>query len=95
MDGVEGATIVDVERDIVAGAVAEVEASPDSTVESSSSMRIAPEEKRPAAEQDYVYDLYVADEAQQQLHIPYIPDNLDDIRLVLVEDLYYTFFSYI
>ncbi|EAT45368.1 AAEL003332-PA [Aedes aegypti] len=90
VEGVEGATIVDVERDIVAGAVAEVEASPDSTVESSSSMRIAPEEKRPAAEQDYVYDLYVADEAQQQLHIPYIPDNLDDISVAIYDDPLYS-----
>lgn len=67
-----GTTIVDVERDQVAGA--------------------------PAQEQEpgFVYDLYVVDESQQQSqHVPYIPENLDDIRLVLVEDLYYTFFSFI
>lgn len=96
VDGLEGATIVDVERDIVAAA-AVAGPSKNATEESSSANGV--EQKRPEdvppAEQDYVYDLYVADEAQQQLHIPYIPDNLDDIRLVLVEDLFYTFFSYI
>lgn len=93
VDGVEGATtIVDVERDIVAAAASAT--IPETIIPSeSSSSSVGLEEKRP--EQDYVYDLYVADEAQQPLHIPYIPDNLDDIRLVLVEDLYYTFFSYI
>lgn len=84
---------MDVERDIVAAAAGAPTVTETSPAEGSSVN--GGEEKRPAAEQDYVYDLYVVDEAQQQLHIPYIPDNLDDIRLVMIEDLYYTFYSYI
>lgn len=45
----------------------------------------------------YVYDLYVADTSQQQniAHSPYYTDNLDDLRLVLIEDAYFTFYSFI
>lgn len=111
VEGGEGTTIVDVERDVIAAAaaaasVATTATEPASTAtEPASTGAISSEptslnEKRPAEEgpledQGYVYDLYVVDDTQPQVHIPVIPDNLDDIRLVLVEDLYYTFFSYI
>lgn len=74
-------TIVDVERDHLVAASATVSPVPATSQE----------------EPGFVYDLYVVDESQQQnsRHVPYIPENLDDIRLVLVEDLYYTFFSFI
>lgn len=94
----EATTIVDVERDIIAAAAA---AAASAAIESTSSAAATDNERgeKQSAEQtddqDYVYDLYVVDETQPQVHIPYIPDNLDDIRLVLVEDLYFTFFSYI
>ncbi|XP_019561485.3 probable RNA polymerase II nuclear localization protein SLC7A6OS [Aedes albopictus] len=91
VDGVEGATIVDVERDIVAAAAV---AGPSKNAAEESSSTNGVEQKRPedvpAAEQDYVYDLYVADEAQQQLHIPYIPDNLDDISVAIYDDPLYS-----
>lgn len=77
VDGAEGATIVDVERDIASTA-----AEPAIAAASNS------EDKRPeAVEQDYVYDLYVVDEAQQQQqrHVPYIPDNLDDISVAIFD----------
>lgn len=102
VEGVEGTTtIVDVERDIIAAAAASAAIA---TTASASAAAVSSEhgldEKRSgvegaADEQGYVYDLYVVDDTQPQVHIPFIPDNLDDIRLVLVEDLYYTFFSYI
>ncbi|XP_062548857.1 probable RNA polymerase II nuclear localization protein SLC7A6OS [Armigeres subalbatus] len=80
VDGVEGATIVDVEKDIVAAAAG------PAIAESSSS-----QEKQPdTVEQDYVYDLYVVDEAQQQRHIPYIPDNLDDISVAIQDNPLYS-----
>lgn len=88
VEGVEGTTtIVDVERDIIAAAAVASSATAGADAK-------LPSQSQPE-EPGYVYDLYVADESQQQTHIPYIPDNLDDIRLVLVEDLYYTFFSFI
>uniref|UniRef100_A0A8D8D774 Probable RNA polymerase II nuclear localization protein SLC7A6OS n=1 Tax=Culex pipiens TaxID=7175 RepID=A0A8D8D774_CULPI len=62
-----GTTIVDVERDQVAGA--------------------------PAQEQEpgFVYDLYVVDESQQQSqHVPYIPENLDDISVAIYDDPLYS-----
>lgn len=43
----------------------------------------------------YVYDLYVADASQNVTHIPYYTDNLDDLRLVLIEDAYFAFYSFI
>lgn len=96
VEGVEGTTIVDVERDIIAAAAASAAVATASTAISGENRL---DEKRPTEgqqeEQGYVYDLYVVDDTQPQVHIPFIPDNLDDIRLVLVEDLYYTFFSYI
>lgn len=88
---------MDVERDIIAAAAA-ASAAIASTASAAVSIEDSVVEKRHAdepEEQGYVYDLYVVDETQPQVHIPFIPDNLDDIRLVLVEDLYYTFFSYI
>lgn len=88
---------MDVERDIIAAAAAS--AAIASSASAAVSSGTSSDEKRPVAEgmeeQGYVYDLYVVDDTQPQVHIPFIPDNLDDIRLVLVEDLYYTFFSYI
>lgn len=86
-EAAEGTTIVDVERDVAA--VPTSSKSDDPPCSSSSTAAAA------VQEQNYVYDLYVADESAHTTHIPYIPDNLDDIRLVLVEDLYYTFFSLI
>lgn len=87
-------TIVDVERDIIAAAASASTSSGGNlggnTVDAVQSQG-APNQEEPG----YVYDLYIADESQQQTHISYIPDNLEDIRLVLVEDLYYTFFSFI
>lgn len=74
-------TIVDVERDHLVTTAASVPPVPAAT-------------STTQEETGFVYDLYVVDESQQQSR-PYIPENLDDIRLVLVEDLYYTFFSFI
>lgn len=102
VEGGEGTTIVDVERDVIAAAAAAASAATIATPASTaaiSSETTSLNEKRPSEgqqeDQGYVYDLYVVDDTQPQVHIPFIPDNLDDIRLVLVEDLYYTFFSYI
>lgn len=43
----------------------------------------------------YVYDLYVADTSPNVTHIPYFTGNLDDLRLVLIEDAYFAFYSFI
>ncbi|KFB46377.1 AGAP009067-PA-like protein [Anopheles sinensis] len=43
----------------------------------------------------YVYDLYVADTSQNGTHIPYFSGNLDELRLVLIEDAYFAFYSFI
>lgn len=90
VDGPGGTTIVDVEY---AAPVAPV--LPDSTAGTSKQETTEKPQTQTPQDEEYVYDLYVADEIQQSTHIPYIPDNLDDIRLVVVEDLYYTFFSFI
>lgn len=40
----------------------------------------------------YVYDLYVSETSEAVLQYP---DNIDDLRLVLLDDLIYSFSTYI
>ncbi|XP_065089901.1 probable RNA polymerase II nuclear localization protein SLC7A6OS [Ochlerotatus camptorhynchus] len=88
VEGVEGTTIVDVERDIIAAAAA-ASAAIVTTASAAVSSENSLDEKRPAEgpeEQGYVYDLYVVDDTQPQVHIPFIPDNLDDISVAIYDD---------
>ncbi|XP_058815969.1 probable RNA polymerase II nuclear localization protein SLC7A6OS isoform X2 [Topomyia yanbarensis] len=84
VDGAEGTTIVDVERDIEPVAAG----SSFSTTDASSD---GATQKPPVHnESSYVYDLYVADDSEQQTHIPYIPENLEDISVAIYDDPLYS-----
>ncbi|XP_053695888.1 probable RNA polymerase II nuclear localization protein SLC7A6OS [Sabethes cyaneus] len=84
-DGAEGTTIVDVERDLVDSESA-------AATQTASGSTHKPPQPRAATrdEPDYVYDLYVADESSQQTHLPYIPENLDDISVAIYDDPLYS-----
>lgn len=99
-------TIVDVERDDVR--LEEVVVTAGQPEPSEPLITPAPQYTAPPQQQQplglqysyengvhYVYDLYVADTSQNVTHIPYISGNLDELRLVLIEDAYFAFYSFI
>uniref|UniRef100_A0A2M4AX72 Uncharacterized protein n=1 Tax=Anopheles triannulatus TaxID=58253 RepID=A0A2M4AX72_9DIPT len=107
VDGIP-TTIVDVEREDVRLPEEEATATVVSSPLSASDVAAEPNAQQQPPDQmvetytyengvRYVYDLYVADTSQQQsiAHSPYYTDNLDDLRLVLIEDAYFTFYSFI
>ncbi|XP_055551119.1 probable RNA polymerase II nuclear localization protein SLC7A6OS [Wyeomyia smithii] len=94
-DGAEGTTIVDVEREITdsgsAVAAGTVPVVSSATVGSENGSVCKPQPRAAMREEpDYVYDLYVADDSDQQTRIPYIPDNLDDISVAIYDDPLYS-----
>ncbi|XP_055596040.1 probable RNA polymerase II nuclear localization protein SLC7A6OS [Uranotaenia lowii] len=97
-DGLGGAaatttTIVDVERDNSSPAPVPVPASASSS--SSSKLTSQQQPTGDDGEDGYVYDLYMAEEtaggsSSSSVHIPYIPNNLDDISVAVWEDPLYS-----
>ncbi|XP_058453286.1 probable RNA polymerase II nuclear localization protein SLC7A6OS [Malaya genurostris] len=86
VDGVEETTIVDVERDSIEPEITStlLPSSTDANNEEGSHKPLAHEEL------NYVYDLYVAEDSQHHAHIPYIPENLEDISVAIYDDPLYS-----